>query len=82
MFTVLTMYQIFFVLLGAASVRGYCWITPDENGVVNIPDGLEQIPESVSTNEPLPSLNIFSISDRILRPNRLPLPRHLISVMD
>jgi len=46
MFTVITIYQIFFVLLGAASVRGYCWITPNEDGVVNIPDGTEQIPES------------------------------------
>jgi len=46
MFTVITIYHIFFVLLGAASVRGYCWITPNEDGVVNIPDGTEQIPES------------------------------------
>mmetsp|Transcript_34159 Transcript_34159/g.67246 ORF Transcript_34159/g.67246 Transcript_34159/m.67246 type:complete len:215 (+) Transcript_34159:123-767(+) len=49
MFTTKTIYKICFVLLGAVSVRGdfvddgNCWVTPDIDGVVNIPDGTETI---------------------------------------
>jgi len=59
MFTTKTIYKICFVLLGAVSVRGdidddgidddfpfgSCWVTPDIDGVVNIPDGTKTIPE-------------------------------------
>jgi len=45
MFTAKTISQICLGLLGAVSVHGDCWITPDFNGLVNIPDGTESIPE-------------------------------------
>jgi len=47
MFTTKTVYKICCVLLGAVSVRAIkprCWVTPDIDGVVNIPDGTETIP--------------------------------------
>ena len=80
MFTATTFYQICIGVLGAVSVRGDCWKTPDENGLVVIPEGTDTIPANVSTNELLPPLNIFSISDRNLHSNRLPLHRHFMIV--
>ena len=81
MFTATTVYQILISLLGAVSPRGDCWVTPDNNGVVNIPNGIETIPKRVSTNYFLPPFNTISITDRILHSNRLPLHRHCISVV-
>ena len=81
MFTATTFYRICITLVGAVSVRGECWITPDENGRVVIPKDTDTIPERVSTNELLPPLNIFSISDRHLHSNRLLLHRHFINVL-
>ena len=81
MFTATTVYQILISLLGAVSVRGDCCVTPDNNGVVNIPNGTKTIPERVSTNYFFPPFNIISITDRILHSNRLPLHRLFISVV-
>jgi len=44
MFTATTFYRICITLVGAVSVRGECWITPDENGRAVIPKDTETIP--------------------------------------
>jgi len=44
MFTATTFYRICITFVGVISVRGKCWITPDEKGLVVIPDGTETIP--------------------------------------
>ena len=44
MFTATTFYRICIALVGAVSVRGECWMTPDEKGRVVIPKGTETIP--------------------------------------
>jgi len=44
MFTATTLYRICITLVGAVSVRGKCWITPNENGRVVIPKGTKTIP--------------------------------------
>ena len=51
MFTATTFYRICIALVGAVSVRGECWITPNENGRVVIPEDTLTIPARVSTNE-------------------------------
>mmetsp|Transcript_33956 Transcript_33956/g.66942 ORF Transcript_33956/g.66942 Transcript_33956/m.66942 type:complete len:241 (+) Transcript_33956:117-839(+) len=45
MFTATIVYQICFSLLGAVSVLGECWIEPNKEGVVRIPNGTETIIE-------------------------------------
>jgi len=50
MFTATTFYRICIALVGAVSVRGKCWILPDENGRVVIPKGRKRIPAWAFSN--------------------------------
>jgi len=59
MFTATTFYRICIGVLGAVSVRGECWLPPDVNGLVVIPEGTETIPKyAFSKCDTLKKINI------------------------